>query len=224
MVFFSSPRNQLQAHHANGFPVLLSFAVCSPWIEKGYSSSFSHLLIDSGSYSEMASGFTLDPVAYFEWADRFPSACAVAGCDSIDGDWRLSLERYKLGGFPTFHSTDPEGLLPDLLDISRERGWWIGIGVKPNPTRAGFGAWIARTLDRIPEGFHVHGWALCEYSYLSRFDSFDSTAWWRNALSIRAKLGDWCSYSEALELSIKKLIREPKAVRGSDCQGRLDLA
>lgn len=184
------------------------------WIEKGYTASFSELLIDSGAYSLLG-----DPTLkiclneYADWASRFPNATAVAGLDSIDGDFRESLKNYAVGpGFPTFHDTDPDWLLDELIPISRERGGWLGIGIKPDPTRNGREEWLKRTLRRIPSDIHVHGWALRIYSHFSRIDSFDSTAWWQVAMRFRKTLGNWLTYAEALELSLKQIERETKLV------------
>ena len=221
-VYLASPRNQLQAEHASGHPVLLSFAVCPAWIEKGYVASFDRLLLDSGAFSEMNSGTVIDLGEYAEWASRFRHVDAVAGLDDINGDWRLSLKRYEKGiGFPTMHDTDPEEVLGELIPIARERGGWIGIGIKPNPTRAGREDWLRRILDRIPDEIHVHGWALRAYSHLTRIDSFDSTTWWHDAMRIRGVLGEWATYAEALELSIKRIQRTSRTPISECDQGSM---
>ena len=210
-VYLASPNNQLQSVYAADHPVLLSFGLrdrYGEWLGKGYAASFSRLLLDSGAFSAMNSGATIDLSEYAEWASRFRQVDAVAGLDSILGDSRQSLRNYEAGiGFPTMHDTDGDALLDELIPIAKERGGWIGIGIKPNPTRAGREDWLRRTLDRIPDDLHVHGWALRAYSHLTRFDSFDSTEWWRSAMRIRRDLGDWLTYGEALDLSIKRIMR-----------------
>ena len=110
-------------------------------------------------------------------------ADAVAGLDDISGDWKRSLRNYEqYGGFPTYHDTDPPELLDDLLPIAYERGNWLGIGLLP--PRTGREDWLIRTLDRIPNDIHLHGWALRRYTHLRRFNSMDSTNWWRDALML----------------------------------------
>ena len=136
-VYLASPNSQQQAEHASDYPVLLSFAICPKWMERGYAASFDRLLLDSGAYSELTGTAKVDIGAYFDWANRFKHVDAIAGLDDISGDWRRSMKNYKVGGFPTIHDTDPEDLLPELISIAREQGKnWIGIGVKPNPTRS----------------------------------------------------------------------------------------
>ena len=51
--------------------------------------------------------------------------------DPLDPDYGAKKAKFyaNTGGFPTIHDTDPEELLPDLIDIARERGGWIGVGV-----------------------------------------------------------------------------------------------
>ena len=76
----------------------------------------------------------MDLGAYREWAERWKGhADAIAGLDDIRGDWRRSMLNYEQMplGFPTFHDTDPWELLPDLVALARERGRWLGVGLKP---------------------------------------------------------------------------------------------
>lgn len=185
-IYLASPNNQMQAASARDMPVLLSYAMrktTGKWIER-YIPSFSHLLIDSGAYSELTTGQKIDGQAYVDWADKWRvMADAVAGLDDISGDWKRSLRNYEqFGGFPTYHDTDPPELLDDLLPIAYERGNWLGIGLLP--PRTGREDWLIRTLDRIPNDIHLHGWALRRYTHLRRFNSMDSTNWWRDALML----------------------------------------
>lgn len=212
IVYLAGPNTQQQAEHLAGMPALLSYAYCSDWIMKGYQESFRRILIDSGAYSELSSGKKIDIDAYADWSGRWAGhADAVAGLDDISGDWRRSLDNYERfpGGFPTFHDTDPPGLLDDLVPMARERGGWIGLGIKP--PREGKEAWVRRSCDRIPDDIHVHGWALRAYTKVRRLDSVDSTEWWRTAMAIRQKL-PWITYGEALELVVKKYVREQRRI------------
>ena len=173
-----------------------------------YTKTFSRLLIDSGAYSVLNSGAAVDPVAYRDWHQQWDGvADAVAGLDDIAGDWKRSMENYRVGGgFPTYHDTDPPELLGDLCDLARERGGWLGIGIKP--PRHGKRQWLIDTLAKIPEGIHVHGWALRQYADLIRFDSMDSTNWWRDGFKIKAQL-PFLSYGECLDIVVKRYQREP---------------
>jgi hypothetical protein len=222
IVYLASPNTQQQAEHAADMPVLLSFACRNDWIDR-YQQTFSRLLIDSGAYSELNSGKKIDVVAYVAWVQRWDGHCdAWAGLDDISGDWRRSLKNYEHGGFPTFHDTDPPELLDDLIAIARERGRWIGLGIKP--PRDGKETWVRDVCDRIPENFHVHGWALRAYTKVRRLDSVDSTNWWRDAMKLRITPGlEHLTYGECLAIVVKRYERWDRTIkeRTDSCQTRL---
>lgn len=204
-IYLASPGSQLHADALRDQPVLLSYGASlkHPWWPR-WIQSYERILLDSGAFSEHNSSMKIDLPAYLDWVQEFPAIDAYAGLDDISGDWRRSLENYKAGGFPTFHDTDPEELLDDLIPMARERGGWIGIGLKPPRTQRE--DWLRRTLERIPDDLHVHGWAMVAYAYLPRFDSMDSTHWWREALKYCGWM-PWLTHGEALEISVKKLRR-----------------
>lgn len=203
--YLASPGNQLHADKARGLPVLLSYApsLRHPWWSD-WVPSYSRLLLDSGAFSEHNSGVKVDLGAYVEWAASFPRKDAWAGLDDISGNWRRSMENYKAGGFPTYHDTDPPELLDDLIPLARERDGWLGIGLKPPRTQRL--DWLTRTMERIPDDLHVHGWALVAYREVEGFDSFDSTHWWREAMKLRQAM-PWLTYGETLEIVVKKMTR-----------------
>jgi hypothetical protein len=204
-VYLASPNTQQQAEHVADMPVLLSYALYRPWLAD-YQPTFRRLLIDSGAYSEMTGTAKVDGAAYKGWAAQWqPHADAVAGLDDINGDWRRSLRNYEqFGGFPTFHDTDPWEVLPDLIALARERGNWLGVGLKP--PRDGRERWIRCVCAEIPDDIHVHGWALRAYTHIRRLDSVDSTNWWRDAMKIRKQL-PWLTYGEALTIVVKRYQR-----------------
>lgn len=205
-VYLSSPGNQMHADYLSGMPVLLSYATYRPWIAS-YEPSFGRTLLDSGAYSEFSSGVKVDLAAYMDWAAaRYESADAVAGLDDISGDWRRSMANYEAypQGFPTYHETDPAGLLKELVAMAKERGGWLGIGLVPPRNRKGM--WLRETLEQIPPGIHVHGWALREYTHLRRIDSVDSTNWFRDAWEYSNRM-PFLTPAEALELVIKRYQR-----------------
>jgi hypothetical protein len=219
--YLATPGNALQAHAASGMPVLLSFACWQPWVEQ-YQPTFPHVLIDSGAYSELNSGKVVDLSAYVEFAARWEDrADAIAGLDDIRGNWRRSLRNYEQGvGFPTYHDSDPPELLPDLIDIARERGGWIGVGLLP--PRQGKRRWVAETMARMPDDLHVHGWALRAYRDEPRLDSVDSTNWWRDAMALRTKpMTKHLTYGECLEIVVKRYQREARTLRAPQTQGEL---
>lgn len=211
-VYLASPDNQLQANAARSQNVLLSFALASKktFLEKGYLGSFDRLLIDSGAFSAFNTGATIDPVEYMDWAKKIHWADNWAALDDISGDYRKGMKNAEQFGFPTFHDSDPEEILPDLIDISRERGNWLGIGLVPPRSRRS--DWLARNLEKIPPDIHVHGWALGAYAQTQkRIDSFDSTHWWREAMKMRSNL-PWLTYGESLELTVKKVQRMNRTI------------
>lgn len=206
-VYLASPRTQQQAEHVADMPVLVSFACYSPWLDKGYQQSFSRILVDSGAYSEFSNGVKIDLIEYADWAKRWVGhADAIAGLDSIAGDWRQSLKNYEAFplGFPTFHESDPDELLDDLIALAIERSQWLGLGLLP--PRDGKERWVRKTLERIPERIHKHGWAMRRYTHCRQLDSVDSTNWWRDAMAIRQQL-PWITYGESLEFVVKRYQR-----------------
>ncbi len=211
IVYLASPNTQQQAEHVAGMPVLLSYAVYSDWMGKGYQQSFARILIDSGAYSEFSSGTKIDLAAYADWAQRWDGhADAIAGLDDIAGDWRRSMRNYEAFpmGFPTFHESDPPELLDDLIAMGRP---WIGLGLLP--PRDGKERWVRAALDRIPPDVHVHGWALRRYTHCRRLDSVDSTNWWRDAMKLRT-LPDTAhlTYGECLAIVVKRYQRWTRAI------------
>jgi hypothetical protein len=226
-IYLGSPDNQLQAEHAAGFPVLLSYGVLGKskwdWIDRGYQQSFDRILIDSGAYSTLNTNTSIDLGRYVEWASLWRGhADAMAGLDDISGDWRKSMTNYEAypEGFPTFHDSDPPELLGDLIAMARERGRWIGLGLVP--PRDGKERWIRETCDQIPDDLHVHGWALRAYTYIRRLDSTDSTNWWRDAMDLKAlPLTRHLTYAECLDIVCKRYARWNRTIKEPKTEGML---
>lgn len=203
--YIGTPCSQMQAHLVAGLDVLVSFAARKgTWLDN-YLPTFGRLLIDSGAYSVLKSGVRVDLGAYVAWAKETSWADAWAGLDDISGDWRQSLKNYESGGFPTYHDTDPPELLPDLIELAWQRGKWIGIGMLP--PRTGRVAWLLETLDRIPSGLHVHGWALGRYAGTPGLHSFDSTHAWLEWMKYRKNF-PWLTPAECMEIAVKKVSRK----------------
>jgi hypothetical protein len=220
-VYLASPNTQQQAEHVCGMPVLVSFAIYPPWLDR-YQQTFSRILVDSGAFSEHTGAAPrADVSAYSDWAARWRGhADAVAGLDDISGDWRRSLKNYEAmpGAFPTFHNTDPPELLADLVAMALERDRWLGIGIAP--PREGKESFVRWVCDRVPDGIHVHGWALRRYSKVRRIDSFDSTNWWRDAMKLRIVRGlDHLTYGECLEIVVKRYQREERVIVDAPASG-----
>lgn len=218
-IYLGSPISALQHHAVKDMPVLLSYAHYrsrNDWQQ--WVPSYGRIMLDSGAFSVMNSGVQIDLPAYVEWAQRIPCD-AWAGLDSIDGDWKQSLENYKHGGFPTLHDTDPgsELFLDELIGIAREHCGWIGLGLKP--PRTGKQTWVRDAIARIRSAapdLWIHGWALTGYSSCG-FDSVDSTYWYRESHRI---LRDFNQYlitpGEALDIMVRKIQRQHRVVENDD--------
>lgn len=215
-VYLASPTSRQLCEAVKGMPVLLSYALAGKngYVVSEYVPTFDRLLIDSGAFSEMNSGKKVDLAEYGEWARQFVGhADAIAGLDDISGDWRRSLENYRAfpEGFPTFHDTDPGDLLDELIPMARERGGWIGLGLKP--PRKGKELWVRRACARIPADLHVHGWALRGYTHVRRLDSVDSTNWFRDAMELRGlRQTKHLTFGECLDIIIKRYQREKRVI------------
>lgn len=211
-VYLASPNTQQQAEHCSGMAVLLSFALFKPWMWQ-YQPSFSRILIDCGAWSVLNSGAEIDRGAYRDFGGLWRNhADAVAGIDDIGGDWRKSMANYAAipWTFPTIHDSDPPELLPELVAMAQERMTWLGIGlVPPREGKESFVRWVC---DNVPEGLHLHGWALRRYTHIRRLNSVDSTNWWRDAMKLRQQL-PWLTYGECLDLMVRKYQRWTRQIR-----------
>jgi hypothetical protein len=219
-IYLASPNTQQQAEHAEGMPVLLSFACYTAWQDR-YQQTYRRLLIDSGAFTEFTTGKAIDLGRYMDWSARWVGhADAIAGLDDISGDWRRSLANYErfVLGFPTYHEADPPELLDDLIPIARERGRWLGLGMLPATRQARGGeGWLRDALARVPDDLHIHLWAGRAYTHHRRLDSADSTNWWRDAMKLRT-IPDLAhlTYGECLEIVVKRYVRWTRTIREDD--------
>lgn len=221
IVYLSSPMNQMQAQHAAGMPVLFSFGELGPVPKNGkrpwydsWHQTFKRILIDSGAFKAFKTGKPIEGPAYLEWHLRWIGhADAIAGLDDINGDWRQSLRNYEaFGGFPTIHDTDPPELLKDLISIARERGNWIGIGLKP--PREGKEKFVRWVCDNVPEDLHIHGWALRLYTHVRRLGSVDSTNWFKDSWKLmNVPELKHLTPGECLEIIVKRYARETRVIK-----------
>lgn len=211
-VYLASPNTQQQAEHCSGMSVLLSYASFNNWMWQ-YQPTFKRVLIDCGAYTEMTTGKKVVVPAFGEWSQPWRGhAVAIAGVDDINGDWRQSMANYQAlpWTFPTIHDSDPPELLPELVAMAQERSTWLGIGlVPPREAKENFVRWVC---DNVPEGLHLHGWALRRYTHVRRLNSVDSTNWWRDAMKLRQKL-PWLTYGECLDLMVRKYQRWTRQIR-----------
>lgn len=216
-VFLASPGSQMHAHAAQGMPWLISFWAWRKWLDD-YIPTSSSLLIDSGAFSELNSGVSIDPDEYEEWARRYPFAVAHAALDSIHGDTERTLRNAEKFGFPTFHEADPIEALPEFIELARKRNGWLGIGM--TPPRNGKAEWLRSVCERLPDDLHVHGWALVAYwDREPRLNSVDSTTWWRVAMRIKGRTElSHLTMAECVEIQVKKYARMRRVVQRTQTQ------
>lgn len=176
------------------------------------------MLIDSGAFSEFTSGVAIDLDHYAAWAESWHQrADAIAGLDDLRGDWRRSLKNYERfpHGFPTYHFTDPDALLPDLVALCQARRHWLGFSTNyPGVTEV----WVRSMLDRLPPDLHVHAFAGGRWTWLERIDSADSRAWTFYLNDLKAtRWARHLSHAERLDIIMKWYRRYPRrrSFRGS---------
>ena len=208
LVYLASPKSRHDAEYLRDMPVLLAYTQWKPYL-RDHQQTFSRILVDSGAFSELTGAAKVDVAAYKDWSEQWRShADAIAGLDDISGDWRRSLANYTAvpWGFPTMHDTDPSELLPELVAMARERGGWLGIGLKPpRENKVQFIRWVC---ERVPDGIHIHGWALRRYTHIRRLDSVDSTDWFRMAHKLKGMATlKHLTTGECMEIIIKRYQR-----------------
>jgi hypothetical protein len=223
-VYLASPSNRHDAEYLKGMSVLVSFAQWRKCIAE-HIHTFRRVLVDSGAFSELTGKAKVDVAEYREWSEPWRmTADAIAGLDDIRGDWRRSLKNYEQipWGFPTIHDTDPPELLSDLVSLARERGNWLGIGIKP--PREGKERFVRWACDHIPDGIHIHGWALRRYTYIRRLDSVDSTNWMHQMIELKSlRQLEHLTTGECLEIIVKRYQRWRRVIQDEVPQGELEL-
>jgi hypothetical protein len=236
-VYLASPANQMQADCMAGQHVLESFALtaAAPWMAR-YRATFASSMLDSGAFSVMASGKSVDLGAYVAFAlERRASYAEVVNLDVISGDVAArvrasqeNLEAMRTAGLdplPVFHQGEPWSVLEGLASCGK-----VGLGFQ-RPIRE-----PERFLDgcfsRLPAGTKVHGFAMANARYAGRypFASVDGATWLhelRALMSVRGQGADvlrCLTPAELLRLVVKKYERMPAALAWKkEAQGRLDL-
>lgn len=200
----------MHADHCRAMPVLMSFPLYGEWMDS-YVPSYSRLLLDSGAYSELTGKAKVELDAYAEWAQRYPFADAAAALDDIRGDWQRGMENWRRYPwmFPTLHDSDPWEALDVILSYKPK---WIGLGMVPPRTNE---KWLTEALERIPEGVHVHGWALRGYTHHARLDSVDSTNWIGDAWKVKNAF-PFLTPAECTEIIVKRYQREGRRPAGRE--------
>lgn len=231
-VYLGSPRTQQQAHSANGMPVLLSYPLYSKWMD-GYLASYDRVLVDSGAFSELNSGVSVDLDGYAEFSKSMLSVPHVDACaclDDIRGDWRRGLRNWESmpWTFPVFHDSDPpealEAILERVFDDGRPR--WIGLGMVPPRRSADWLDQTLSTLEKRAPGLHVHGFALRGHldrllKHRGRSVSVDSVNWILDVRKILdSPLTRHLTPAEALDIIVKRYRRDGRQPISTNQQQR----
>ena len=171
-VYASSPGNQMTYSYHAGLPVLQSFGLWAPWMWD-YIKTVCPLLGDSGAYSVLNSGKTVDIEAFEQWSQdiaTLPNFWACAALDDIAGDSKKSIANWDRHPwcFPTLHDTDDEWYVDALRErfADSDRPRIIGVGIKPmkrgertyRPPKT-FKRVIHTAHTRLPPDLHIHGFA-----------------------------------------------------------------
>lgn len=144
---------------------------------------------DSGAYSALTCGTTVDEDEYIRWVERWASHFTVAAGPDVIGDpvatrdatLRMRERVTSIPVLPTFHVGEDWR----YLDFWAERTDYLALGgMVPFVRRPKLlTRWCAEAFRRIPPTTRVHGFGLTTMSMLQRFPwySADSSTW-ANAL------------------------------------------
>lgn len=180
---------------------------------------FGSMALDSGAYSEMASGVAIDLGEYIEFAQAHGSFYDfVASLDSITGgveanltNWRAMKDR-GVNAVPTFHQGEPMSLLRDYAAGSN----MLGLGFQRPIENAR--AWLDECFSHIPAATLVHGWGMTSYTDYP-FHSVDSRTWFFEVRALMSVEGQGSEAMrcltphELLDIVIKKYERLPRRKR-----------
>ena len=223
LVYLASPTTQLHADCMAGQPVLESFAIAATksWMDR-YRPTFSHVMLDSGAYSEMTSGKPVDLGAYVAFCQAHAAGYdEIVNLDVISGDvgervdaGQRNLQTMRDSGLdpmPVFHQGEPWSVLEDLAACGR-----VGLGLQ-RPMR-GVEAFLDECFSRVGKA-RVHGFALANARWTKRYPFFsvDSATWVHemNALcSVKGQGADVLACltpAELLRMVVKKYERLPRA-------------
>jgi hypothetical protein len=207
-----------------GCHVLESFAIKArePWMVR-YRPTFAGMMLDSGAYSVMSTGATVDLDAYIAYAVEHGRAYdIIVSLDVISGDvtervkqglrnWRRMRDA-GLDPLPVFHQGEPWSVLMDLASTGK-----VGLGFQRPIACAD--EWLDGCFTHIPEGTRVHGFAMANEKYTGRypFHSVDSATWVYELKALSALKGQgsdvlqYMTQAELLRLVVLKYQRLPMA-------------
>jgi len=194
---FAGSNTPMLTEALEGQPILVSYADVRPgggrerWFRNTLRpmlerKAFSFVMLDSGAFTVISQGITIDVDAYAAFAaDHAELFDVVVNLDSIAGDLdesRRNLETLRAAGveaMPVFH----EGETWDELETMLERSDYIGLGFArveggrmANPL-ADRREWLAQAFAKIGGRAKVHGFAMTRHALEVPFYSVDSSTW-----------------------------------------------
>lgn len=181
------------------------------------------MMLDSGAFSVMSSGATVDLGAYIEFAvahqrgyDRIVNLDVINGnvTKRVDEGLR-NLQRMRDAGLnplPVFHQGEPWSVLTDLASCGH-----VGLGFQ-RPIKCAE-EFLDGCFARLPSNVFVHGFAMANEKYVGvyPFASVDTATWVFELNAMLALSGQgsdvlrYITQPELLELIVKKYQRLPRA-------------
>lgn len=221
IVYFAGVNTNPLCEVFAGLPVLESFADIRGLMDR-HRPRFSSMCLDSGAYSVMASGATIDLADFIAFAKQHGAAYDfVASLDSITGGVAANVENFKamrsagIDAMPTYHTGEPVELLRTYCRVSRR----VGLGMKrptgKMPPALEVRAFLRSAFAEIPPTVKVHGWGMTNYTDFP-FWSVDSTTWLWEAKALMSVKGQGAEAlgcltpRELVEIVQKKYLRHAK--------------
>lgn len=195
-----------------GFRVLETFADIRRVLDR-YRPTFKSMCLDSGAYSEMASGKAIDLEEYIDYCQQHGAFYDfIAALDSIAGgpdvnlkNWQRMLDR-GVAAIPTYHQGEPWSVLQDYVKSSR----MVGLGFQ-RPIKNAV-PYLTEAFSHIPDDVLVHGWGMTNYTQFP-FHSVDSRTWFFEVQALKAVKGQGAASlrcltnGELIEIVQKKYLR-----------------
>lgn len=223
-VYLATPGSQLHAECMAGCHVLESFAWTaeSQWMVR-YRPTFAGSMLDSGAYTAMTQGKTIDRSAYIDFCVEHRAGYRkIVNLDVISGDVSTRVDEglrnlqamrdAGIDAMPVFHQGEPWSVLTDLAPCGH-----VGLGFQ-RPIRCA-DEFLSECFSRIPMSVKVHGFGMANDKYTGSypFDSVDSTTWLFELQALSATSGQgsdvlqYLTQGELLQLVLKKYQRMPRA-------------
>lgn len=219
-IYLATPGSQLHAEYMAGQYVLESFALTAgcQWMSR-YRPTFRGRKLDSGAYSVMAKGETVDLEKYIDFAlehargyDEIVNLDVISGAvaDRVD-QGKKNLQRMRDAGLspmPVFHQGEPWSILEELASCGK-----VGLGFQ-RPIKCAE-TFLDGCFSRLPATCRVHGFGMANEKFVGvyPFFSVDSATWFHELRALMALKGQgsdvlqYLTQGELLALVVKKYER-----------------